>query len=88
MPFLHGYATASITNIFHGRQFVLANMSTVNLRLAAKAAFRSISTGIAQMTGLRCHGAAAFTGVCHIGLLILKICLIIHPRAGFKSICL
>jgi hypothetical protein len=36
--FLHSHATASLTNIFHGRQLVFADMFGVRLRCPAEAA--------------------------------------------------
>jgi hypothetical protein len=74
--FLHGHTTASVTNIFHGRQLVFADMLGVRMRCPAEAALGFVVTGVAKMAGCIGYCAAIFTCICH---LMLLSCVIEYP---------
>ena len=63
--FLHGHTTASLTNIFHSRQLVFADMFGIRLRCPAEAALGLVVTGVAKMAGRIGNCAAIFTCVRH-----------------------
>jgi hypothetical protein len=63
--FLHGHTPASLTNKFHSRQFVFADMFGVRLRCSAEAALGFVVTGVAKMAGCIGNCAAIFTCVRH-----------------------
>jgi hypothetical protein len=67
--FLHGHTTASLTNIFHRRQLVFADMFGVRLHCPAEAALGFIVTGVAKMAGCIGNCTAIFTCVRHWVLL-------------------
>jgi hypothetical protein len=71
--FLHGHTTASLTNIFHGRQLVFADMFGVRLHCPAEAALGFVVTGVAKMAGCIGYCAAIFTCVRHWSLLFLWV---------------
>jgi hypothetical protein len=47
MSLLHGNPPAAVTDEFHGRQFVFADVLSANLGGAAKTAFGFIAAGVA-----------------------------------------
>jgi len=47
MALFHGHAAASLTNIFHGSQFIFAYMAGIHTGGSAKTAIGPISAGIA-----------------------------------------
>jgi hypothetical protein len=65
MLLLHGYPPAAVADIFHGRQFVFADMGMVNTGSATEAAFFLIAAGIAQMPRLIGHGTTIFACIGH-----------------------
>jgi len=65
MFLLHGYPAAALTNIFHGRQLVFADMLGVSLRFPAEAALGFVVTGVAEMTGRIGYCAAGFACIGH-----------------------
>jgi hypothetical protein len=65
MTAFHGDAPAALTDVFHGCQFVLANMGDINIRCTAKTAIGFISAGITQVARIICDSSAIFTCVCH-----------------------
>ena len=63
--FLHGHTTAALTNIFHSRQLVFADMFGIRLRCPAEATLGFVVTGVAKMAGCIGNRAAIFTCVRH-----------------------
>jgi hypothetical protein len=65
MTLFHCHSPATGTDIFHGRQFILAHMGVINLGGATETALACIPTGVAQMPRLLRYRATILTSVCH-----------------------
>jgi hypothetical protein len=65
MTLFHGYPPASIANIFHGGQFIFANMLCIRLGRTAKTAFRRIPAGVTEMTRFISQCTTILTSICH-----------------------
>ena len=62
----HGNATAAVADKFHGGQLAFAHVGLVRFRFAAERTFLAITTGVAKVTRIFCHGAASSTGIGHL----------------------
>ncbi len=65
MTVFHGDSPAALTDVFHGCQFIFANVAGIYIRCTAKTAIGFISAGVAQVAGFICYSSAIFTRVCH-----------------------
>ena len=65
MTLFHSHSPATGTDIFHGRQLVLAHMGGINLGGATETALARIPTGVAQMPRLLRYRATILTSICH-----------------------
>ncbi len=65
MTLFHSHSPATGTDIFHGRQFILAHMGGINLGGAAETALACIPTRVAQMPRLLRYRATILTSICH-----------------------
>ena len=65
MPLFHCHPTAAIANVFHGSQFIFADVLGFHFRRAAETALRFIPARVAQVPRGFGDGTAAFTGIGH-----------------------
>ena len=86
MFFLQGYPATSTTNVFHCRQFVLANMFGIYFRRPAETAFGFITAGVAQMPGRIRYRTTIFTGIGHgIPPFVSAVWIIVLPFPLFTN---
>jgi hypothetical protein len=65
MTLFHSHSPATGTDIFHGRQFILAHMGGIDLGGATETALACIPTGVAQMPRLLRYSATILASICH-----------------------
>jgi hypothetical protein len=65
MTLLHGNPPASLTDIFHSSQFILAHMLGICLGRTTKTAFRRIPAGVTEMTRFISQCTTILTSICH-----------------------
>jgi len=63
MAFFHGYSATSLTYIFHGRQFITAHVSGIDVKNPAKTTVGLVSAGIAQMSRFVCDRSAIIASI-------------------------
>lgn len=66
MFLLHGYPAAALTNIFHGRQLVFADMPGIDLGCTTETALGCVPTGVAEVPRSVRNGATILAGVGHM----------------------
>jgi hypothetical protein len=65
MALLHGNPSASLTDIFHGSQFILAHMLGICLGHTTETAFSLIPTRVTKMTRFISQCTTILTSICH-----------------------
>jgi hypothetical protein len=64
--FFHGDTAAPLADIFHGGQFVFADMFGIDHGSPAEAAIFGVTAGVAQMSGFFGNRTAGFACISHI----------------------